>query len=67
MTQLSERECKRIWMNSHKAYRDCVWPVTVGEHPRPFTEIELDEQTKRLYIIENGTRRLHGAKRYAKI
>ena len=67
MTQLTERDCKRIWMASWRAYIDCVWPVSVGEHPRPFTEIHLDEYTKRLYIVENGTRRLHGPKRVRKV
>lgn len=62
---LTERECYRIRLESWRAWVRTLF-LKVGENPNPYTEIELDEYNKRLYIIEHGTRRLHGKKRNAR-
>jgi hypothetical protein len=65
--ELTSREVYRIRMSAWQAQYRAAFPNRVGETRIPHTEIKLDEQNLRLYIIDNGTRHLVGPKRVRKI
>jgi hypothetical protein len=63
---LTDRDICRIRLAVWFAFMSNAWP-DLGISPNPFTEISIDEDDKRLYIIDNGTRRLVGPRRARKV